>query len=153
MTGAAHGGGLWALGAFVVAGGLWLASAAGAAESSAGAFDGKWSVTLDCPTHKTEKDFARAYKQTFAGEVMGGQFRATHGSEGEPGWHLLHGPIAADGKAMLRLDGIVNSERHSINDAQRGKPYSYRVRAQFEPTRGTGERMGTRKCDFIFTRQ
>lgn len=146
-------GGLSALAVFAVAGSLMVAPPAWAAEAGASPFDGKWSVTLDCPTHKTEKDFARAYKQTFAGEVKASQFRATHGRDGEPGWHLLHGPIGADGKAMLRLDGIVNSERHSINDAQRGKPYSYRVRAQFEPTRGTGERMGSRKCDFTFTRQ
>ena len=59
--------------------------------------------------------------------------RGTHGKEGEPGWHFLHGKINDDGRATLRLDGIVNNPRFAINDAQRGKKYSYRIKAQFEP--------------------
>ena len=79
--------------------------------------------------------------------------RGTHGAEGAPSWHLLTGDIAADGSAMLRLEGIVNNPAYSVNNAQRGKPYTYRVRARFEPTEGTGQRVGKRKCDFRFKRQ
>ena len=65
----------------------------------------------------------------------------------------LTGPIGIDGAAALVLEGIVNNPAYSVNNAQRGKPYSYRVRARFEPDSGTGQRVGKRKCNFLFKRR
>lgn len=79
--------------------------------------------------------------------------RGTYGTEDQPGWHLLTGSIAPQGKASLKLDGIVSNADYAVNGAQRGKAYSYRVRAQFEGTSGTGQRVGKRKCDFLFKRR
>jgi hypothetical protein len=115
-------------------------------------FDGAWTVTLDCPTHKEGDDFAKAYREVFPAEVKAGALRGLLGAEGQPGCMLLTGKIARDGKANLKLDGMVSNERYAINDAPRGKPYTYKVRAQFEPTKGTGERLGQRKCDFTFVK-
>jgi hypothetical protein len=56
-------------------------------------------------------------------------------------------------RADLKLEGIVSSPGHAINNAYRGKPYSYKVRADFEPAKGTGRRLGKRKCDFAFVPQ
>lgn len=124
------------------------------AASSAGAptpFDGKWNVTLTCPPHPDDDD-TKGYTHRFPGEVVNGEMRATHGTEGEPGWHFLRGPIKPDGSAVLRLDGIVNNERDAINKAQRGKLYTYRVKAQFEATSGSGQRLTGRVCEFRFAR-
>jgi hypothetical protein len=52
----------------------------------------------------------------------------------------------------LRANGIVNSPDYAIRQAQRGKAYTYRVRAQFEATSGTGQRTTGRTCEFRFTR-
>lgn len=114
-------------------------------------FDGAWQVTLTCPPHN-EDDEAKGYTHRFPGQVVDGQLRAVHGAEGEPGWHLLTGPIDADGSAALRLEGIVNSADHAINHAQRGKAYKYRVKAQFQPSSGSGERLTGRVCQFRFSR-
>jgi len=84
--------------------------------------------------------------------VIDGQLAATHRKEGEPGWHFLHGRIRPDGDAALRLDGIVNNPRYAINDAPRGKPYSYRVKAHFDEASGSGQRLTGRICEFRFTR-
>ena len=65
----------------------------------------------------------------------------------------MTGTIATDGRAALKLDGIVSNANYAINNAQRGKPYSYRIRAKFEQSAGTGVRLGKRKCDFRFTRK
>ena len=54
--------------------------------------------------------------------------------------------------AMLTLDGIVNNPAYAVNNAQRGKLYSYRIRARFGATTGSGQRIGRRKCDFQFKR-
>ena len=129
--------------------GAQLAHAAGEASP----FDGRWDVTLVCPPHDDDDDDAKGYTHRFPGEVAGGVLRATHGAEGEPGWHLLSGPIAADGTAALRLEGIVNNPRYAVNNAGRGKPYAYRVRARFDGASGTGERLGKRRCDFRFQRR
>lgn len=79
--------------------------------------------------------------------------RGTHGTEGQPSWHLLTGSIASDGAAALQLEGVVNNPAYAINKAQRGKPYTYRVQAQFEASSGIGHRVGKRKCDFEFKRK
>lgn len=115
-------------------------------------FDGAWSVTLICPAHSSADDDARGYTHRFPAEVRNGRLSGTHGKEGEPGWHFLHGTIAEDGSAALRLDGVVNNPKYAINDAPRGKPYTYSVRAQFEVSSGTGRRLTGRECEFRFAR-
>ena len=52
----------------------------------------------------------------------------------------------------MRLDGIVNNPKYAINEAERGKEYTYRIRAQFEPNSGVGQRLTGRVCEFKFTR-
>ncbi|MEO6747773.1 MAG: hypothetical protein ABIS28_06415 [Caldimonas sp.] len=122
------------------------------AQAKAGPFDGAWNVTMTCPPHNEADDDAKGYTHRFVAEVQKSRMRGTHGKEGEPGWHFLHGKINDDGSATLRLDGIVNNPRFAINDAQRGKEYSYRIKAQFEPGSGAGQRLTGRACEFRFTR-
>ena len=114
-------------------------------------FDGQWNVVLTCPPHN-EGEAAKGYTHRFFAQVQHGELRGTYGTEGEPGWHFLHGTIAPDGSANLRLDGIVNNPPHAINNSPRGKAYTYRVRARFEPSSGTGERLSGRVCEFRFAR-
>jgi len=116
-------------------------------------FDGSWNVTMTCPAHNAEDDDAKGYTHRFPAEVEKNRIRGTHGKEGEPGWHLLQGKINDDGTATLRLDGVVNNPKYSINEAQRGKEYSYRIKAQFEPSSGVGQRLTGRVCEFKFARQ
>ena len=126
-------------------------AAPGIAAAQATGFDGAWKVTLACPPHNDDDD-AKGYTHRFPGEVTNGQMRAVHGKEGEPGWHLVTGRIAADGSATLQVDGIVNNEKYAINKAQRGKVYKYRVKAQFDTSSGSGERLTGRVCHFTFAR-
>jgi hypothetical protein len=121
------------------------------ASAQATPFDGSWNITMTCPPHPDDDD-TKGYTHRFPAEVVNGELRATHGAEGEPGWHFLRGHIKAGGSANLRLDGIVNNEKYAINNAQRGKAYTYRVKAQFEPASGTGQRLTGRVCEFRFVR-
>lgn len=116
------------------------------------AFDGKWSVVLTCPPQNEDDDGAKGYVHRWSVEVKGGIMHGTYGTEGEPSYHLLSGIIAPDGKADLKLDGIVSRPDYAINNAWRGKPYTYRVRAKFEGEHGTGVRAGRRKCEFAFAK-
>ncbi|MES2938787.1 MAG: hypothetical protein V4864_13960 [Pseudomonadota bacterium] len=107
---------------------------------------------MSCPAHDADDDDAKGYTHRFPGQVVQGELSATHGKEGEPGWHFLHGRLQADGEANLRLEGIVNNPKYAINDAQRGKRYSYRVKARFDEARGSGRRLTGRVCEFAFSR-
>jgi hypothetical protein len=140
------------LSAFALASMAAMHARAQSPPENASPFDGQWDVTLTCPAHH-EDDDAKGYVHRFPAEVKGGFLRGVHGTEGQPSWHLLSGSIAPDGAAALTLDGIVNNPAYAINNAQRGKPYTYRVRAQFEPSSGVGQRVGRRKCDFDFKRR
>ena len=131
---------------------VMLASAAQAQAQGDDKFDGAWNVTLTCPANSADDDDARGYTHHFPAEVRKSLIRGTHKAEGEPGWHFLHGRIHEDGSATLHLDGIVNNPRYAINNAQRGKAYTYRIEAQFEATKGTGQRLTGRVCEFTFTR-
>lgn len=138
--------------ALIVLAGLVCTQTAALAQAGTSRFDGAWEVTIDCPDHD-EDIGVKGYLQQFPGEIRNGQFRAVHGTEGQPGWHLVQGVIAEDGTSTLKLDGIVKSTNHSVNRPPKGKPYSYRIKAQFEPTSGTGQRIGKRKCDYTFKRR
>jgi len=115
-------------------------------------FDGAWNVTMTCPPHNAADDDAKGYTHRFPAEVQNSRVRGTHGKEGEPGWHYLHGKINEDGSATLRLNGIVNNPKYAINDAERGKEYTYRVNAQFDEKSGVGQRLTGRTCEFKFER-
>ena len=67
-------------------------------------FDGQWDATLFCPPHN-EDDDAKGYTHRFPAEIRNGFIKGVYGTEGQPGWHTLSGPIAPDGSAMLKLDG------------------------------------------------
>jgi hypothetical protein len=128
-----------------------VVSAQALAAEPATKFDGAWNVALVCPPHSGDED-AKGYTHRFPAEVTNSRLRAVHGAEGEPGWHLLTGTIAEDGSATLRLEGIVNNPKYAINGAQQGKAYQYRVKARFEPSSGSGERLTGRACHFAFAR-
>lgn len=115
-------------------------------------FDGAWKVTLVCPPHESDDEDAKGYTHRFTVQVVEGELRGTYGEEGEPGWHLLHGRVRADGTAALRLDGVVKNAAYAARGGQRGKPYSYRVRARFEGEGGIGQRLSGRACEFRFAR-
>lgn len=129
-----------------------LVTPARAADDPSPAFDGAYNVTLNCPPHNEEDD-AKGYVHYFPAEIRQGAFRGVHGTEGQPSWHLLTGTVPADGAATLTLDGIVSNAAYAINGATRGKAYSYRVRARFDANGGTGQRVGKRRCDFVFKRR
>lgn len=136
---------------------FWSLAASGSvfpaiAQSDPSPFDGTWDVALHCPVQSGEDD-AKGYERQFSAEIKNGTLRGVYGTEGAPGSHVLAGTLDAAGSAMLRVEGVVNNPDYVANTAVRGKPYNYRVKAQFSADRGTGERIGRRVCNFLFTRR
>ena len=90
---------------------------------------------------------------------MKGNFKAEHGTAGQPGYLLVEGPVGEDGTAKLAANGIVYSRQYARGVfAHEGENYTYNVKAQFKDTDGTGlrnEGLGIvgRPCTFDFTKQ
>jgi hypothetical protein len=118
-------------------------------------FDGQWSTKLTCPA----KGNTEGYTWQFASVIENSAFRGEHGKAGEPGYLLIEGKIASDGKAKLSANGIVASRKYARGVfAHQGEEYSYDIKAQFNEADGTGTRnegLGVvgRPCTFEFVKQ
>ena len=120
-----------------------------------GKFDGKWLTTVICPP----KGSTEGYTLHLPSEVNAGSFRGEHGTAAEPGYLLIEGKIAENGRAKLAASGIVASRQYARGVfAHKGEEYSYDIKAQFKETEGTGTRdqcLGVvgRPCTFEFAKQ
>ena len=118
-------------------------------------FDGQWLTKLTCPA----KGNTDGYTWQFPSVIDNSNFRAEHGTAGDPGYLLITGKIAPDGGAKLSADGIVASRQYARGVfAHKGEEYSYDIKAQFKDTEGTGTRkvgLGFvgRPCTFEFVKQ
>jgi len=100
-------------------------------------FDGDWQTKLTCPA----KGSTEGYTWQFPSVIKNDNFRGEHGSAGEPGYLLIEGKIAEDGRAKLSATGIVASRKYARGVfAHKGEDYGYDIKAQFRDTEGTGTR-------------
>ena len=118
-------------------------------------FDGKWLTTLTCPA----KGNTEGYTWKIPSVIQNGNFKAEHGTAGQPGYLLIEGPIAEDGSAKRSANGIVYSRQYARGVfAHEGENYSYNIKAKFKETEGSGARdegLGIvgRPCTFDFVKQ
>jgi hypothetical protein len=120
---------------------------------AASPFDGTWSVSMVCPDNKDATGMvARGYSSQFLAQVNNGVLHGEKGTKGAPAWLELDGKIQSNGVAELRVNGLTGSVEHALSHVVKGTPYSYKVKARFEGTRGTGSRYGGRICNFTFVK-
>jgi hypothetical protein len=131
--------------------GLATAFACGSAMAQdvhAGAFEGAWAVTVDCPASSDgDAAFFYAFKAQVAGDLIHGE----HGMAGQPGSFRIDGVIQADGKANLQAAGITGSSRYGA-DPTKSAPYRHPVSAHFTPQHGAGSWTANRICNLTFDR-
>ncbi|HZL53972.1 MAG TPA: hypothetical protein VFC37_23825 [Terracidiphilus sp.] len=104
-------------------------------------FDGKWLTTLTCPA----KGNTEGYTWKIPSVIQNGNFKAEHGTAGQPGYLLIEGPIAEDGSAKLSANGIVYSRKYARGSsptraritATTSKPNSKKLKAQARETRAS----------------
>jgi hypothetical protein len=95
----------------------------------------------------------------FESVIQNNNFRGEHGIAGEPGYLLVEGKVAQDGRAKLSASGIVASRNYARGVfAHKGAEYSYDIKAEFRETEGTGVRsegLGIvgRPCTFEFVKR
>ncbi|MGI9027125.1 MAG: hypothetical protein ACR2GP_16430 [Burkholderiaceae bacterium] len=119
---------------------------------SSSRFDGDWTVSIDCPSN-TEESGAKGYRFQFPAVVKDGVLAASVGMEGWSASLRIEGPIRSDGSAELRARGRTGNPEYAAKQPLSGTPYSYRIKAQFDDDKGTGSRIETRVCNFVFARK
>jgi len=122
-------------------------AAAGVGQGT-GRFDGSWSATISCGGASG----ARGYSLVLNGRTTNGTIVLTKGTPGQPDYLIMQGRIGGDGTAMLQANGIVGNPIYATNNAMSGTQYTYAVRARFEGSHGTGERLGARSCGVVFSK-
>ena len=128
---------------------LLVAASAQAAQSQ---FDGHWNVRIFCPSN-TEESGARGYSYNFPAKVESGIISGSDGEEGTAGSLKIEGQISADGNAELQARGRTGNPDYAVKKPSTGTPYTYKIKAHFEPKSGTGDRVEARVCNFTFTKQ
>jgi hypothetical protein len=119
-----------------------------------GKYDGNWITHLACEAHGQTP----AYKWDFPSTIKDGMFTGQHGEKDGPGYLVIEGKINDDGTSKLEAKGTVSQNNAHGVFAMKGNNYSYKIKAQFSDTKGSGTRdegagiLG-RNCTFDFTKQ
>ena len=111
------------------------------------AFDGTWVTTQKCPDVGKTKGYDWNYKVVVKEGLLQGGYNAKTG-----GTLALNGKINPDGSAYLEAEGTVGSSAYAVGGKKSGSSVKYYVEAKFSGGRGTGSRLTTRKCDFVFVK-
>ena len=86
-------------------------------------------------------------------QVKDGVLHAQRKAEDAPGSLRIDGPIQPDGTAELIAKGLTGHPDNAVGHLTPATPYTYRIKARFEGSKGVGTRLDARKCDFTFTKQ
>jgi hypothetical protein len=113
-------------------------------------FDGIWNSTISCPGEGTG---ARGYTFQFVSEIKNGVLHAQYRTLDSPGSLTLEGKVRSNGVAELNAHGRTGNPEYAVNRLSTGTPYSYLIKVQFTDTRGTGTRIDTRPCTFVFSKR
>jgi hypothetical protein len=85
--------------------------------------------------------------------VKDGVLSGEHGQQGSPGWVKYDGRIQPDGTAEIQARGLTGNPKTAVGQVPSGTSYSYRVKAQFDESRGSGSRVDLRPCNVVFVKQ
>jgi len=126
-----------------------LAVRTGHAAESARRFDGEWDTVLSCPNSGA----ALGYSFEFPSSIKEGVLHGEKGTQGQPGWLQLDGPISPDGRASLYANGLVGAAEMAVGHRPPGTPYGYHLDVQFNDNAGKGQRVEGRPCTVTFTKK
>jgi len=107
-------------------------------------FDGSWMATISC----SNAAGAQGYTFEISSQVKDGMFHGQRGTEGQPNWLTIDGPIQLDGSAELLVRGITNQAAYTVGNVPSGSNYAYHILARFEGIGATGSRVELRPCGF-----
>ena len=139
--------------ALLTAGGASAQPSASPPSASATRFDGVWDTTVTCSDVNENGNRVKGYVLQFPVEVKDGNVHGLYGTDNAPTRLKLEGRIESDGSARLVARGLTGDPDYSLGRVQRSSPYVYSVKAHFEETRGSGQRVELRPCQLTFAKR
>ena len=113
-------------------------------------FDGQWLTTVSCDPSRG----ALGFSYQFISVVRHGDFDGLHGTDGQPGFLHIKGPIFDDGTGKLYANGMTGSKEYVPGtDTPRGTEFGYHIRSHFDKRHGEGTRVEGRACTIEFEKQ
>jgi len=113
-------------------------------------FDGKWQTTVSCEPLRG----ALGFSYQFMSVVKNGNFHGLHGTQDEPGYLVIDGPIGEDGVGKLYANGKTGSKEYVPgNDTAKGTEFGYHIRSHFDERHGEGTRVEGRACTLEFDKK
>lgn len=116
-------------------------------------FDGTWGATLTCADFKDDTGGAKGYTYRFLVQIKDGILLGEYGQQGSSGSLKYDGRVQPDGTAEIQARGLTGSTKTAVGHVSSGTSYSYRVKAHFDESRGTGTRVDLRPCEVVFVKQ
>jgi hypothetical protein len=114
----------------------------------AGAFDGIWTVEVDCASVGDVEGYSWRFPAEVSSGFMSGLYRsATNSAMGH-----ITGHIRPDGGARLTMFGRTGPEQFAVGHERPGAPFRYTVDAHFDGNSGSGKRNEQRACALTFAR-
>jgi len=103
-------------------------------------FDGTWAARISADEYRNpDGTVALGWVIHIPAKIKNGQLYAEYGPRGADGSFVLHGKIAANGKAILHMTGTTGDPGKTVTHPHPGKPYDYEVIAHFDEQHGTGK--------------
>jgi hypothetical protein len=113
-------------------------------------FDGQWLTTVSCEPSRG----ALGFSYQFTSVVTHGYFDGLHGTDGQPGFLHIKGPIFDDGTGKLYANGMTGSKEFVPGtDTPRGTEFGYHINSHFDKHHGEGTRVEGRACSLEFEKQ
>ena len=122
------------------------------AAATGSAYDGAWTITLNCPSVDSRQGPVQGYEFAFPATVAAGRLAARHGSEGAPSSLAYEGQVADDGTITIRASGVTGPSTYAIGKVAQGTPYTYTMRGRLDASSGTARRIEGRPCTATFSR-
>lgn len=113
-------------------------------------FDGTWLVIFTCPG---AFDGTSGYTRRFLASVRDGTLHGEIGVRDQAAYLALDGVIQPNGSALLKGTGMTGDASYAVGRPSPATPYRFTLQSRFEGNRGTGQRVETRTCEAVFTRQ
>lgn len=115
------------------------------------AFDGKWDMQLNCPSHQAKTGrVAEGYKISFPVSIKNGRLEGEQLDPVPDASLRYQGLVDANGRLTILAEGKSGNPRYTLGASPSGSPYRYSLEGQLTASDGVARRLEDRPCEARF---